>query len=128
MISIIWKNSDCPEKFPCGGIISGEIHRRLPYGFESVRDLREDISLVRINVGGSDKVLWDISGIYSSMEHRSGFSPSAVIIPQNSSYVISYYRMGTFEAGVYAAPVTDEIAWLQLVGVVVEPRGKVISP
>mgnify|MGYP001619173357 FL=1 len=89
---------------------------------------KQVVSLIKINVGGSDKVLWDISGIYSSMEHRSGFSPSAVIIPQNSSYVISYYRMGTFEAGVYAAPVTDEIAWLQLVGVVVEPRGKVISP
>ena len=89
---------------------------------------KQVVSLIKINVGGSDKVLWDISSMYAYMDGRSAFAYGAVVIPQNSSYVISYYRMGLLEVGVYAAPVTDEIAWLQLVGVVVEPRGKVISP
>ena len=86
------------------------------------------VSLIKINVGGADKVIWDLTGMYAYTSKMAAFAPSAVIIPQNSTFVISYYRQGSLEVGTTTGPVTDEISWLQLVGVVVEPRGKVISP
>jgi len=89
---------------------------------------KEIISFIRINVGGADKVVWDISGIRAYQDANVAFAPSAVVIPQNASFNISYYREGSLEAGVPVAPTTLEVAWLQLVGIVVEPRGKVISP
>ena len=54
--------------------------------------------------------------------------PTAVLIPQNNTYNISYYRMGDLDAGIALAPVAQEIAWIQLIGVVVEPRGIIVSP
>jgi len=89
---------------------------------------KQVVSLVKVNVGGADKAIWDITSIYTYRDAKAGFTPSAVVIPQNASYVISYYKMGSIEVGAVTAPVTDEVAWLQLVGIVVEPRGKVISP
>jgi len=77
------------------------------------------VSLVKINVGGADKVIWDLTSIEAYPEQQIGFTPSAVIIPQNASFVISYYFKTTI-AGIRAN--------LQLIGVAVEPRGKVISP
>lgn len=89
---------------------------------------KQVVSLIKVNVGGGDKAIWDISGLYAYTEALAGFTPSAVVIPQNASFVISYYKMGSIENGAVTAPVSGEISWLQLVGVVVEPRGKVISP
>ena len=86
------------------------------------------VSLIKVNVGGGDKALWDVTGMYAYQEARAAFTQGAVVIPQNATYVISYYFKGTLAAGAVGAPVADSIAWLQLVGVVVEPRGKVISP
>jgi len=86
------------------------------------------VSLIKVNVGGGDKALWDVSCMYAYQEARAAFTQGAVVIPQNATYVISYYRRGNLQVGVPSAPVTDEISWLQLIGVVVEPRGKVISP
>jgi hypothetical protein len=77
------------------------------------------VSLIKINVGGSDKVIWDITCIEAYPNDMVGFAPSAVIIPQNASYNIYYYFKTTI-AGIRAS--------LQLIGVVCEPRGKVISP
>ena len=77
------------------------------------------VSLIKINVGGADKVIWDMTSIQAYPSNLVGFSPSAVIIPQNASFNI-YYYFKTTVAGIRA--------WLQLIGVVVEPRGKVISP
>lgn len=77
------------------------------------------VSLVKIAVGGSDKVIWDTTSIQSYIDQMVGLSPSAVIIPQNATYNI-YYYFKTTAAGIRAN--------LQLIGVAVEPRGKVISP
>ena len=86
------------------------------------------ISLIRINVGGTDRVTWDSSCLRAYEKEQSAFSPAAVIIPQNASYNISYYRTGSIEAGAMTAPVDQEITWLELVGFTCEPRGKTISP
>jgi len=77
------------------------------------------VSFIKVNVGGADKVLWDTDNIEGYPE-QCGFAPAAVIIPQNASYNISYYLVKTTTA--------DQPIHLQLIGVVVEPRGKVISP
>jgi len=82
------------------------------------------ISNIKIAVGGAIKAIWDISGLGSQLERRVAFSPSAVIIPQNASYNISYY-IGNI---ITASTALVGAVYLQLVGVVVEPRGKVITP
>lgn len=89
---------------------------------------KEVVSLIKINVGGADKVTWDISCIRAYADNNVAFTPSAVIIPQNASFVISYYKTGSIEVGALTAPVASEIHWLQLIGVTIEPRGKTISP
>ena len=76
------------------------------------------VSFLKIIVGGADKVIWDISSIQSYGD-LVGFSPSPVIIPQNTQYQIQF-QFNTTIAGIRA--------WLQLIGVVVEPRGRVLSP
>lgn len=75
-------------------------------------------SLVKFNIGGADKVIWDTKSLMSYPDNPVAFSPSAVVIPQNIIYTISYYKVVT-SCGTYR---------IQLVGVAVEPRGKVISP
>ncbi len=78
------------------------------------------VSLVKINVGGSDKVIWDIKNMEAYPRWASAFAPTAVVIPQNASYNISLYKMDS-AAG-------QKPIFLQMIGVTVEPRGKVISP
>ena len=88
--------------------------------FGKVADLPgQVVSLVKINVGGSDKVIWDLTSFEGYTDKLAGFSPSAIIIPQNSAFNI-YYYFKTTAAGIRA--------YLQLIGIVVEPRGKVVSP
>ena len=77
------------------------------------------VASVKINVGGSDKVIWDFRSLSGYVSPQVAFSPSAIIIPQNSSFRI-YYLFATASPGVRAR--------VQLIGVAVEPRGKVISP
>jgi len=76
------------------------------------------ISLVRITVGGADKVIWSLDSTIPYRMHEVGFSPTAVIIPQNASFNIAFYHKVA----------QAQIMQIQLVGIVVEPRGKVISP
>ncbi len=78
------------------------------------------VSLIKINIGGSDKVIWDIKAMEAYPRWAAAFAPTAVVIPQNASFNISYYKMDS-AAG-------QKPIFLQLVGVTVEPRGKVISP
>lgn len=85
----------------------------------SVTPYASVVSFIKINVGGGDRAIWDISGINAYTEASVAFSPTAVIIPQNSSYNIGYYFVTT---------VAGLRTYLQLIGVVVEPRGKLISP
>jgi hypothetical protein len=77
------------------------------------------VSMIKVNVGGSDKVIWDINGIYA-YDDCVGFTSAAVIIPQNASFNISYYLKSCAVPGTRIK--------LQLIGVAVEPRGKVVSP
>lgn len=81
--------------------------------------LSQVVSLIKIAVGGGDKVIWDLSKLQVYPESLAGFTPSAVIIPQNSAFNISIYK---------ANGVASVIANIVLEGLVVEPRGKVISP
>jgi hypothetical protein len=76
------------------------------------------VNQIKINVGGSDKVIWDIQSMYA-YPRLTAFTPSAVVIPQNASFNI-YYYFKTTVAGIRAM--------IQLVGVCVEPRGKLVSP
>ena len=85
-------------------------------------------SFVLIQVGGADKVVWDMSSLRAYKRENSCFSSSAVIIPQNAGYNIQYYRPGSLGAGVPVDSDVHSTHWLQLIGVTVEPRGKVISP
>ena len=78
------------------------------------------VSFIKLSVGGGDKAIWDISCLEAyGPESMVGFTPGAVVIPQNATYNLAYYFKST---------VAGFRAYLQLIGVVVEPRGKVISP
>lgn len=77
------------------------------------------VSLVRINVGGADRVIWDTKVVQGYGQDQSAFAQAAVIIPQNASFNISYYK---------SQATASMLIWLQLVGIVCEPRGKTFSP
>lgn len=77
------------------------------------------VSLVKINVGGADKVVWDTKVMQAYSQDLVAFTPSPVIIPQNVTYNIYYYK---------SQATNSMVIWLQLIGLVVEPRGKTISP
>ena len=76
------------------------------------------VSFLKIIVGGSDKVIWDLTSI-ETYDNLIGFSQSPVIIPQNTQYQI-LYQFNQTTAGIRA--------WLQLIGVIVEPRGRTVAP
>jgi hypothetical protein len=84
----------------------------------------DEVSLIKFDIGGATKAIWDISGIQAKSDAHVGFSPSAVLIPQNASYNIYYYVKAQYTAD------TAKIgmAYLQFVGVTVEPRGKTMTP
>lgn len=81
--------------------------------------LSQVVSLVKINVGGADKVIWDLCKLQAYFNELVGVSPAAVVIPQNAVFTISYYK---------ANGVASVISNIVLEGVVVEPRGKLVSP
>jgi len=74
------------------------------------------VSLVRIQVGNSIKAIWDLEQLYAYREAVVGVCNSAVVIPQNAQFQISAYNN---DPGVQCD--------LQLEGIIVEPRGKVLS-
>jgi len=78
-----------------------------------------DVIQVKINVGGADKVIWDLQNMEAYRDNLVGFSPSAIILPQNVSFNIYYMRVNT---------ATEMKSKVQLIGVVCEPRGKLVSP
>lgn len=77
------------------------------------------ISLIKIIVGGSDKAIWDLCKCACYTNACAGISPSAVVIPPNALYNIQYYK---------TLPIASAPAYIVLEGVVVEPRGLVLSP
>ena len=76
------------------------------------------VSFIQLQVGGANKVIWDVNSI-ESYDTPVGFSPSPVVIKQNVSYQIQYL-FNTTIAGLRT--------WLQLIGIVCEPRGRTITP
>lgn len=87
-------------------------------GFPNITVWPSFVSLLRISVGGGDKVIWDTQSMQSYKQNLVAFAPSAVIIPQNTSYNISIYKTRAVGGNVY----------IQFIGVIVEPRGLLISP
>ena len=90
-----------------------------------VRDMRtcfatkvtQAISLLKVDVGNSTKAIWDTTKLAAYKQNPVGVCSSAVIIPQNTVYQIYGYII-----------TVSTVCWVSLEGVVVEPRGKVISP
>ncbi|MCD6362140.1 MAG: hypothetical protein J7M38_14880 [Armatimonadetes bacterium] len=77
----------------------------------------QSTSLWKFDVGHSTKAIWDLSKCYAYRSNVAGFSPTAVIIPQNSYFQIYGYSIATNTA-----------SYVSLIGMVCEPRGLVVSP
>lgn len=76
-------------------------------------------TLWKIVVGNSTKVIWDMSKCYAYKTKAIGICPSAVIIPQNAQFCIYGYL---------PASAGSAVSWVSVEGIIVEPRGLVISP
>jgi len=78
-----------------------------------------EIALVKIDVGNATKAIWDIAclGAYSLSGPPAAVTNNPILIPQNVAYQLEVFS----NAG-------SVVQYLQLVGLVCEPRGKVISP
>lgn len=74
-------------------------------------------SLWRFDVGHSYKAIWDLSKCNAYKTMICGVSPTVIVIPQNTYFQIYGYSIALTTAH-----------YVLLEGVVVEPRGKVISP
>lgn len=87
-------------------------------------ELQGGVSFIKFSVGGATKALWDFTCAQAYKQAMVAFSPSAVIIPQNAAYNIYFYQKN-----IAAVATAKSIpVYIQLIGVTVEPRGKVISP
>lgn len=73
-------------------------------------------SMLKFNVGGGDKVIWQLQSL-GARDDYVGLTPFGIIIPPNTPYTISRYVRSV-----------SAIANIMLKGVVIEPRGKVVSP
>ncbi|MDD5397845.1 MAG: hypothetical protein PHU70_02075 [Dehalococcoidia bacterium] len=71
---------------------------------------------LKINTGEADRAIWQLECLKPE-DGMVGFSPGGVIIPQNSAYTISRYVRKASSA-----------AYILLKGIIVEPRGRVVSP
>ena len=85
----------------------------------SVTPVVQDISLVKIDVGNATKAIWDVGclGAYALSGPAAAVTNNPILIPQNVAYQLTVYC----DAG-------SIVQYLQLMGLVCEPRGKVISP
>jgi len=73
-------------------------------------------SALRFNVGGGDRAIWQLQAL-NEQDGYVGISPSAILISQNAPYTISRYVRSIRNA-----------FFCVLKGVVVEARGKLVSP
>ena len=80
-------------------------------------------SLVKFEVGGGARAIWDSSSMLPYMD-KVAFCPSAVVIPQNAAFTIYIYQIGTEGNNVTVAELA---AFIQPIGVTVEPRGKLVT-
>ena len=81
------------------------------------------ISLIKINVGGNDRVIWDLMNFQCYPNAMAGICPSPVVIPQNDDFQIYVYGGVSNDGGG-----ADVIQYIVLDGAVIEPVGKVLSP
>lgn len=81
------------------------------------------LSMLKFEVGGNDRAIWDLMNMYAYPNAMAAVSPSAIIIPQNTSFQIYVYGGLSDDGGS-----TDIAQYIVLEGVVVEPKGKVLSP
>jgi hypothetical protein len=80
--------------------------------------------MLMINVGGNEKVIWDLQNMQAYPEALAAVCPPpGVIIPPSTTYQIYGYG-GLSDDGAS----TDINCYIVLEGIVVEPKGKVISP
>ena len=98
------------------------------YGIKDLRmclstSVARALTFLRINVGGNDRVMWDLSNIQSYPDAMAAICPSAIIIPPNTVYQIQFYGGLSNDGGS-----TDVASYILVDGIVVEPRGKVLSP
>lgn len=84
------------------------------YGVRDASAGRGCVSLLKLNVGGGDRAIWNLENLD---EEGIGYCPSAIVIPPNAPYTLSRWVV-----------VAGQSAQIILKGVVVEPRGKVVSP
>ena len=78
-----------------------------------------DITMWKVVVGNSIKAIWDTEKLNAYKDSVVGITPSAVIIPQNVQWNIYGYMDGVGGSA---------LSYYSLEGVIVEPRGKVVSP
>lgn len=86
------------------------------YGVKTSEQGKGVCSMLKINVGGGDRAIWTLHSLGEEDDYQ-GYCPSGIIIPQNAIYTISRWVL-----------MVSLAFYCQLKGVVVEPRGKVVSP
>ena len=74
------------------------------------------VTAVKFNIGGGDRAIWQLQAL-SEEDAYVGLCPAGIVIPENAPYDISRFVRQT------SGP-----AFILLKGIVVEPRGLVISP
>lgn len=99
------------------------------YGVKDMRmslssPIAQALSMLKFNVGGNDKVIWDLQNMQAYPNALAAVCPSpGVIIPPSTAFQI--YGYGCLSDGTTA---TDIDCYIVLEGIVVEPKGKVLSP
>ena len=98
------------------------------YGVKDMRmalatSIAQAFGLLKIEVGGNDRVIWDLQNMQAYPEALSSVSNSPVVIPQNSEYQIHAQGCLSDDGGS-----SDVGSYIVLEGFVVEPMGKVLSP
>lgn len=99
------------------------------YGVKDMRmslnaPIAQALSMLKINVGGNDKVIWDLQNMQAYPNALAAVClPPGVIIPPSTSFQI--YGQGCLSDDGGA---TDIASYIVLEGIVVEPKGKVLSP
>ena len=87
--------------------------------------IEQAIGSIRFSVGGNERAIWDLQNMECYRDALAAVSPSAIIIPQNTTFQIYLYGcLG--DTG--AAGTADLVEYIVLEGIVVEPVGKVLSP
>lgn len=77
----------------------------------------QSTTLWKIVVGNSTKAIWDLSKCYAYKDMPCGVCPSGVFIPERTQFQIYGYSIAT-----------STLTYVMVEGIVVEPRGLVISP